>query len=460
MNRDVLDTAREALARAACLPGEVEVFAEESRTTAIKVYAREVESVVTAESRGLGVRYIEGGRGGYAYTADLSAAGMDRVLSEARANADASEPDEFSGLPAPSAAYPDVPGLWRPGVAATSVARKITLALEAEAVALAEPEVGTVEETVYADGESRTAIVSSMGLEAWGERTHAYSYLSAHAHRGSEVRTGLGITVGREPGDLEVSGAAREAAARARALLGSRPCATGVYTVVFDREVMAALLSVASSALTAEAVQKGRSLFAGRVGQEVAAAGVTLVDHGLHPDGLETSPFDDEGAPRQVTTLIGEGRLRGFLHSTYTARKDAALGERGAGSGGRSTGNAARASYRGAPGVSASNLVLAEGEGTLADLLARVGRGLYVVNINGLHSGANPITGQFSVGAEGHLIEGGALGASVKEVTIASDLLSLLLHVRDRAADARWVPLYGSALAPSVAISNVTVSGV
>jgi PmbA protein len=99
------------------------------------------------------------------------------------------------------------------------------------------------------------------------------------------------------------------------------------------------------------------------------------------------------------------------------------------------------------------------GQGTLEDLFARVGRGFHVVSITGLHSGANPVSGEFSVGATGHLIEAGARGRPVREVTIASDLLSMLANVRDRAGDARWVPLYGSVLTPSLAIAEVALSG-
>ena len=460
MTPELLDIARAALVLAGSLPGEVETCVQHTHTTSVKVYGREVESLVTADSRGLGVRYLEAGRQGYAYTADLSEAGMARALFDARSNASASEHDPFLGLPAPSREYPHIVGLWRPGVRATPVKDKIRLALDAEAAALSEPEIGTVEESVYADAESRLAIASSLGMEAYAERTHAYVYLSAHARRGDQVQTGMGVSLGREPGAVDAVQAGREAAQRARGLLGARPCATGLYTVVFDREVMAALLSVVASALTAEAVQKGRSLFANSMGEEVAAPRVTLVDDGLHVDGLESAPFDDEGVPRQATGLIDRGRLRGFLHNTYTARKQAAGVPADSWGGFRSTGSAARSSYRTAPGVAASNLVLMQGEGDLSDLLRRVGSGLYVVNVNGLHSGADPMTGQFSVGAEGHLVEGGALGRPVKEVTIASDLLSLFMNVRDLAGDARWVPLYGSSLAPSVAIEAVTVSGV
>jgi PmbA protein len=166
---------------------------------------------------------------------------------------------------------------------------------------------------------------------------------------------------------------------------------------------------------------------------------------------MATSPFDDEGVPRRRTVLVEGGVLQGFLHDTYPARKQ--------GEDTGSTGNAARSSYRGAPTVSTSNLVVDDGHGSLEDLFDRVGSGLYVVSITGLHSGANPVSGEFSVGATGHLIEGGARGRPVREVTIASDFLSMLANLNDRAGDARWVPLYGSVLTPSLAITDMTVSG-
>ena len=281
--------------------------------------------------------------------------------------------------------------------------------------------------------------------------TFCYVYLSAHARRGDDVQTAMGLVSGREPGELDAEAAGLEAATKAAGLLGAAPCPSGRYTVVFDREVAAAVLSVIAQALSAEAVQKGRSLFAGRVGEQVAAAQVSLVDDGLHPEGMATAIFDDEGVPHEKTPLIEQGVLRGFLQNSYTARK--------AGDGARSTGNASRGSYRAAPGVAPTNLVLASGAGTLQELFSRVDRGVYVVNVIGLHSGANPVNGQFSVGATGHLIEAGVRGRPVREITIASDMLSLLANVVDRADDGRWIPMYGSVLTPSVAIADVTVSG-
>ena len=222
----------------------MEIYVEFGRTVAVKTYGREVESVTVAEPRGLGVRAVRDGRVGYAFTADLSAAGLDRVLAEAASTAAATDPDPFVRLPEPPArGLPGhLEGLWRAGVSGTSVDKKIALALEAEAAALACQDVEAVEESVYADSESRTAVASTTGVEAEADQSFCYLYVAAHAARDGDRQTGLGLSSGREPSDLRPETAGREAAEKARVLLGARPCPTGAYTVVFDREVVAALL--------------------------------------------------------------------------------------------------------------------------------------------------------------------------------------------------------------------------
>jgi len=204
-------------------------------------------------------------------------------------------------------------------------------------------------------------------------------------------------------------------------------------------------------ALSADFVQKGRSVFAGRLGQRVGSTLLTLVDDGLAAGGMATSPFDGEGVPQRTTPLVEAGVLLSYLHNSYTAAK--------AGDGTLSTGNGTRGSYRSLPGVGATNLVVRQGEGAPADLVARVGEGLYVQDAAGLHSGVNPISGEISVGVTGRLIQGGGLGAPVREVTIACDFLQLLGGVCDLAGDARWIPLHGSVHAPSIAVREIAVSG-
>ena len=447
-----LQIARRALDRGSRLGVEIEVYVEAGRTASIKVFGGEVESVSVAEPRGLGVRAMRNGQVGYAFTADLSDNGLDAVLAGAVANVQATDPDEFAGLPLPAGTpYPSVPGLWRPGVGRLSLEDKVALALAVERRALACPRVEMVEESVYSDEESRVAICSTTGVEAEGEHSFCFVWAQAHAGHDNDRQTGLGFSVAREPAELDVDAAGAEAGEKAAALLGARPCKTGSYTVVFGQQVVAALLAYVAQGLSADAVQKGRSLFGDKLGQAVGAGLVTLIDDGLAPGGMATNPFDGEGVARQQTVLIRSGVLEAYLHSSYTARK--------AGDGAVSTGNAERGSYRAGPRVAAGNLALGAGSGSLDELVARVGSGLYVESAAGLHSGVNPISGEISVGVTGRMIENGALGTPVREVTFATDFLSLLGSVSDLAGDIRWIPLYGSVCTPSVAVQGITISG-
>ena len=168
------------------------------------------------------------------------------------------------------------------------------------------------------------------------------------AEQDGQVETGVSYAVGRALEDLDAAACGREAAERACRLLGGRKCASMKAPVVLDPFVSAAFFGVLSSALTADAVQKGRSLFAGREGQQVAGELLSLVDDGVRPDGLDSAPFDGEGTPCRRTPLIEGGVLQGFLYDTYTARK----------AGRSSTGNGLRGSYAGIPGVRPTNLVV------------------------------------------------------------------------------------------------------
>ena len=213
----------------------LEVYVEFGQTSTVKVFGGKVESVVTAEPRGLGVRAIDDGRVGYSYTADLSTTGVDRALLESLAKAMAAGPDEYQVLPHRPQSYPVLDDLWRPGVSATGMDRKVAIALEAEAAALSEPQVDTVEISEYSDSDSRLVIVSTQGIEAEAEQSFCFAYAFALAGGEGERQSGLGFTVGREPSELDAAAAGKEAATKARVLLGAKPCATGSYAVVFDR---------------------------------------------------------------------------------------------------------------------------------------------------------------------------------------------------------------------------------
>ncbi len=448
-----LQIADQAIEQAKSLKAEVEAFVQSGSTTMIKVFGASVESVTVAESRGLGIRAIRDGRTGYAFTTDLSSAGVARAITEVRGALKAADADPYALLPCGGPdSYGESAPLWCAGVSEMSLASKTALALRAEEVALQDKRVGAVEESVYSDEEEHVAVCSTAGVRAESKQSYAFVYVVAHAGRSEERQSGLGFDAGRDPLLLDPERAGLEAARRAYGLVGARPCKTGRYTLVLDREVVAALLSTVAQALSADAVLKGRSVFAGRVGDSVASGHLTLLDDGLDPQGMATCPFDGEGVAQQKTLLIDGGVLRSYMYDSRTARRE--------GGEACSTGNARRTSYRLLPRVGPSNLVVRAGEGTLESVIGRVGQGLYVDSVAGLHSGVNPVSGEISLGVTGNLIAKEALAAPVREVTMATDFNGLLGGVCDVGGDERWIPLYGSVCTPCVVVEGVTVSGV
>lgn len=428
--------------------GEAEAWCEQSTSRQIQVYDGAVESLSDAGSRGIGIRAFVDGRSGYAYGTDLGSEGLAALASAAQAAAEVADPDEYGGLPDQTGITP-VANLESSEMASWTTERKVELALAVDRAARAPEGVSQVENAIYSDAEGAAAIANSRGFTASYAATQAWAYASAFAGEGEDLMTGMGIGLGRDPGELDAEAIGAEAADRALSLVGARQPASRRCPVVLDAFVAASFAGFIGSMLSADAVQRGRSLFAGREGDEVAEPAFVLVDDGAHPDGPASAPFDGEGSATRRTPLIERGKLAGYLYDARTARKD----------GRQTTANAGRGSYRTPPSVGTTNLLVDPGSSTLDELVARAGEGLYVTDVAGLHSGVNPVSGTFSVGASGRLIEGGELAAPVREITIASDLVGMLRAVAAVGSESRWVPLGGSVKAAPMLVSEMAVSG-
>ena len=443
------DTARRAVEAAlASGASEADAWAEQGTSRRIRVYEGEVESLSDAGGRGVGVRAFADGRSGYAYGTDLSEGAVTETAEASVEAAEVADSDEFAGLPE-QCGTTSVDGLASDALGSWSTERKVELALAVERAARERPGVTQVENAVYSDAEGSIALANSTGFSAGYEATQAWAYASAFAGEGSELMTGLGVGLGRDPGVLDPEAIGGEAAERALALVGARQPPSRRCPVVLDAFVAASFIGFIGSMLSADAVQRGRSLFADREGDEIAATVLALSDDGTDPAGPSSSPFDGEGSPTRRTPLIEDGRLLTFLFDVRTARK----------AGRSTTANAGRGSYRTPPSVGTSNLTVQPGGASLEGLFREAGDGLYVTEVAGLHSGVNPVSGTFSVGASGRLIENGEASSPVRELTIASDLVSMLLAVRALGSEARWVPFGGSVKAPPILIAEMSVSG-
>jgi PmbA protein len=428
---------------------DAEAYAGEAENREVRVHGGEVESLTAATQRGLGLRVWIGGRVGYGFGTELSREGRAAVAARAVEAARVADEDEFAGAPGEADAPPRLPGLTDPSRAAWSPAEVAELALAVERSALADPAVVGVEQAVYSDSGERVAVASSSAAGGEYETTSCYAYLQALADGEDGRETGLGFGLARGPAGLDAEAIGREGAERAGEMIGSTKPASRSCPVVLDPTVAASFVGLIGKAAGADAVQRGRSPLGQLLGEEVAAEAFVLHDDGLDPAGFAAAPIDAEGMPRRRTALVEGGRLLTFLFDSYTARRGGAA----------STGNAGRSGYRVPPGVAASNLIVGPGSASTEELLRDAGEGVYVNDVAGLHSGVNPVTGVFSVGASGRAIRGGEKVEPLREFTIAGDLVSMLRAVRAAGSVPRWVPFGGSVSAPSLLIGEMTVSG-
>jgi PmbA protein len=429
--------------------GDAEAYVSRESGREVRVHGGEVESLTAATQSGVGVRAWVGGRVGYAYGTDLSDAGVAAIAARAAEAAAVADEDEFAVPPAP-AEIEALPGLGDPSTAEWDTGRVAELALDVERTALeADSRLVGVEAAVYADADERVAIASSAGVAGEYETSTCYAYLQALAEGEGARETGLGFGLARGPRGLDPEAIGAEGAQRALAMIGAGKPASRSCPVVLDETVAASFAGLIGGGLGAKAVQRGRSPFAGRLEEEVASAAFALHDDGRDPAGPASAPFDGEGVPRRRTALIEGGRLRSYLYDTYTANREAVS----------STGSAARQGYRSLPSVSTSNLMVAPGSHSLEQLLAAAGEGIYVTDVAGLHSGVNPVTGVFSVGASGRAIRDGQLAEPVREFTIAGELVAMLSAVSAAGAEARWVPFGGSVSTPPLLIAEMAISG-
>ena len=430
-------------------PGEqLEAYVARGGETEIRIYEGEIENFVSAQSEGIGVRIIRDGRTGFAYAGTLERSAVDEVIAEARDNLAFGTVDEWAGLATPDGVDVTAQPLWDDDLARFATDAKIELAKDLERRTLAGDNRIRVDDSNYADSWTEFAVATTTGISRSGRANGCYVQVSTLADDGDETQTGFGFSVGRNPQELDLVKASADGVERATRLLGATKPPSRRLTVVLDPFVTAQFLGIIGATLNGESVVKGRSLFRDRLGETVAAPAVTLVDDPTNPLAFTATEIDGEGLAARRNVLIDGGNLQRFVHSSYSARR----------AGTASTGNAVRGGYASGTGVGCLALSLAPGARTQAEILADIDDGLLVQSVSGMHSGVNPISGDFSTGASGMLVTNGTVGAPVRELTIASTLQRMLLDVAEVGGDVDWLPMSASGV--TLVIHDVTMSGI
>jgi PmbA protein len=432
---------------------DAEAVAREGDEFSVNVRMGEVETLKESGSRGLGLRVFLGQRSGSASTSDLTAEGIRQLVEGALALAHVTEEDPFAGLPDAGefGALQDDLHLYYEDVYSLGSAERIEWARRAEAASLAaDSRITNSDGGSFDAATGRRALANSRGFV--GSYRTSYAGVSAAPLAkdadGRMQRDGWWSSARRLSDVESPESVGQEAARRTLRRLGARRVATQSVPIVFAPETARTLIGSVFEAASGDAIWRGASFLAGKLGETIAAPGLTIIDDNtmLLPTGagaFGSSPFDDEGLPSQRTPVVENGVLRNYLLNTYTARK---LGM-------KSTHNAARG-LAGAPGVGCGNLFLMAGTLTPQEIIGDVTAGLYVTSLMGF--GTNMVTGDYSRGATGLWIENGQLSHAVEEVTIAGNLAEMLRNVTAIGSD---LVFRGSVASPTLRIDGMTIAG-
>ncbi|MGA2191895.1 MAG: TldD/PmbA family protein [Nitrospirota bacterium] len=423
-----------------------DVYVRGSAASSAEVKEQKLDAFEEARTWGVGIRaLLPDGRMGFAFSTGSADAAREAALKAAQ-NAENSEPDEMNAVPAPPIdPFPDFTD-FDDSLSKLTEEDKIGYAMTLEDAARRfDGRITKVRSASASFTEAWWVLVNSNGVKAQSKGTYVGCGIMAVAEDGGDSQMGYGFESGRRVDRLDFRAVGTDAAFRAISLLGARKPPSGSFPVILENYIAPDFLGVLAASFSGEALIKGRSMLPGKLGKKICSELIGIYDDGLLPGGTASRSFDDEGVPSQTTPLVEGGVLRGFLHSTYTARKAGAV----------STGNAVRGGFRSGPMVGATNLYIRAGASTRDSMITSVSSGLIVQEVLGMHT-ANPVSGDFSVGVSGQWIEGGKVAYPVREAAIAGNILSVFSEVEAVGDDLRF---QGRAGSPTILLRPISVSG-
>jgi PmbA protein len=433
----------EALAQGA---EAAEVYQIEQETHLVDMKEGKIDTLSRGHQMGIGLRVLEKQRMGFAFCTSLGEETLSDLADRALTAARQSHPDPFLLIPPPSSQpYPQVDG-YDGSLGEMNLGDRAEFALRMERAAKAvDSRVSKVRHSLYQDANYSVLLLNSRGLEATSRGTYCSASVYVVAEGKGASETGWDMQSSSFFSDLSGEEVGRRAAEQATMMLGAKTIPTHQVDAIFSPAPASEFLEVLSVPLMADAVQKGKSLFANRMATQVSSRCLNLIDDGLLPHGPQSFPFDDEGIPGQKTPLIESGVLKGFLYDSYCAAKEEKT----------STGNARRGGFQSPPQIRVTNLLAVPGKRAPEAMMRDMEKGVLILSLMGMHT-ANPISGDFSVGAEGLWIEGGKVQHPFRGVIIAGNLRDWLESLEEVGSDLRF---FGGVGCPSLRLKGLQLAG-
>ena len=442
INRLLASAAERGVAGEVCLDG--------GESFEVSVKNGEIHQYNVSDSMGLGFRVLKDGHTGTASTQILDEDALSQLLDGAIENAELVESKDQQFMYAGDEQYPEL-DLYNPAIEAMDAAQKIEMAKELERLTLAQDQrIQQVEECAVFSSVGDRRLTNTLGLDVYAKSALLGGYVVAVARDGEKVNTGMKLFFTMRPEEVDLEAVAKAAAKEAIDGLDGAPVKSGKYRTLLRNDVAATLLSTFAGIFSADNAQRGLSRLKGREGESVAAECVTIMDDPHREGSAASTPFDGEGVATKVKAVIEMGRLNTLLHNLKTAHKQ----------GVQTTANASRGSYAAGVGVAPSNFYFAPSETDFDGMVERTGDGLLITDVQGMHAGANAITGDFSLAAKGFKIEGGRITAPVNQITVAGNFYELLKDIAAVGADldfrAPGASCFGS---PSLLVGELSVAG-
>jgi|Deesub1362B_J571_1020462.scaffolds.fasta_scaffold00087_4 PmbA protein len=442
-----LNVAEDMIKKAKVLGADlVEVYMVSQSSLSVDIKDQDVEALESATESGYSVRVIKGDRMGFSYSTEIN--NWKEVVENAVEASRFTEEDPYLDI-AEQEPLPKV-NIFDPAVSTVKEEDAIGMAMLIEKEAMGvDKRIRRIRKASAEFSTHELVIVNSKGLRQSFKGTHVSAEVSLAAEEGSEAQMGWGFSSSRRLSDIDFGEVGREAAERALRLLGATRTFTTRGEVLLENSVVAEMLSVLAPTLSSENVQKGKSLLVNKIDQKVFSDKMNLIDSGLLDWKTGSRPFDAEGVPSRKNVLVQEGILRGYLYNLYTGKKEKVS----------STSNAIRGGIHTPPMVGISNLFIEPSSKEYIkgynELIRQIKKGMIVTEAMGVHT-ANPITGEFSIGATGLWVEDGEIKHPVKEAAISGTILELLSRVVFYSDRLRF---YGKIGAPDILFEGIDISG-
>lgn len=440
---NALDHALAALRK--LKPESFEIYVSRQSRTSIEARDGKIDSLTRAEDVGLSVRLIHQKRMGFSFTTSLNQKEVERAVQSAFDIAQAMPEDPFVGFEKLNPEnYRKFHSKDQEGLD-VAVEKKIALALELENLCRkSDSRIKGIRGASISETFAETCLVDTQGTRIFHPETLFTASVTCKAEHEGDSQMGGDYEFAQKLKNLKIEKVAQNAAEYACELLGAQPAPTLQCPAVLRNNVVSELIEFLSSSFSAEQIDKGRSLLAGKEGQKIFSPQIHLLDDGLLEGGYATGPFDSEGVPARQNILVENGVFKGALYDGYYARKKQKT----------PSGTASRG-IKSPPSIGFTNLIVRPGQHSLSQLIQDIDRGVMITDLMGVHT-ANPVTGDFSLGASGILIEKGKLTRPIKGFAVAGNLLELFNRITDIGNDQRF---FGSLSTPSVRVSEISVGG-